>query len=362
MGKTNGFYNPTDLAAFARALFERAGLTHEDAGVVADGLVKANLRGLDSHGVARIPMYLARLRAGIVKPQPAIAVTRVAPAATLVDGDSGMGFIVGRRAMEEAISIASESGVGLVGVRHSTHFGMAALYVLQALDAGYISLVFTNSSPAIPAWGGRTTFLGASPMAAGVPGASHASYVLDMAMTVIARGKIRLAAVHGETIPEGLALDSEGKPTTDAKKAFEGVLLPFGGIKGAALSMLMDLLAGVFTGADYGGDVAPMYSKDLNAQNVGHLFIAMRPGLFMPREAFDQRMDTFAGRVKNLPRAAGFAEILMPGEPEARTEQLRRATGIPISGEVADELRGEAQRAGVLLPEASLVPLDSPGA
>ncbi|MGH9357389.1 MAG: Ldh family oxidoreductase [Terriglobia bacterium] len=361
MDNAKGLYNPTDLSAFARALFERAGLTEKDAEVVADGLVKANLRGLDSHGVARIPVYLARLRGGGVKPQPAIAVTRVAQAAKLVDGDSGMGFVVGRRAMEEAIAIASESGVGLVGVRRSTHFGMAALYALQAIEAGYISLVFTNSSPAIPAWGGRTTFLGASPMAAGMPGGSHAPYVLDMAMTVIARGKIRLAAMHGEPIPEGLALDSEGKPTTDAKKAFEGVLLPFGGVKGAALSMLMDLLAGVFTGADYGGEVAPLYSTSLEAQNVGHLFIAVQPSLFMAREAFDQRMDTFAGRVKNLPRAAGFAEILMPGEPEVRTEKMRRATGIPISGEVADELRAEARREGIPFPEASSVPLHSPG-
>lgn len=360
MSEKQSFYDASRLTAFTRAMFEHAGLSTGDAAVVADGLVKANLRGLDSHGVARIPVYLARLRGGVVNPQPNVAVIRVAPAATLIDGDNGMGFIVGRRAMEEAIALALENGVGLAGVGHSTHFGMAALYVLQAIEAGYIALAFTNSSPAIPAWGGRTTFLGASPLAAGIPGGSHAPYVLDMAMTVIARGKIRLAAMHGQPIPEGLALDAEGKPTQDARKAFEGVLLPFGGVKGAALAMLMDILAGVFTGAGYGGEVSPLYSGSLEAQNVGHLFIAMRPDLFMPREAFDQRMDTFASRVKNLPRAAGFAEILMPGEPEERTEELRRVTGIPISEEVAEELRTEAHGTDIPFPEPSLAPLSPP--
>ncbi|MGH9359381.1 MAG: Ldh family oxidoreductase [Terriglobia bacterium] len=360
MSEKRPFYDAAKLTVFTEALFEQAGLSPRDAAVVADGLLKANLRGVDSHGVSRIPVYLARLRGSVVNPRPNVVTTRVAQAAALIDGDNGMGFIVGRRAMEEAIALASESGVGLAGARHSTHFGMAALYVLQAIEAGYIALAFTNSSPAIPAWGGRTTFLGASPLAAGIPGGSLAPYVLDMAMTVIARGKIRLAAMHGQPIPEGLALDTEGRPTQDAKKAFEGVLLPFGGVKGAALAMLMDLLAGVFTGAGYGGEVAPLYSSSLEAQNVGHLFIAMRPDLFMPRETFNQRMDIFADRVKNLPRAAGFAEILMPGEPEERTEELRRATGIPISAEVAEELRAEGRRADIPFPEPSSGPQGSP--
>ena len=152
------------------------------------------------------------------------------------------------------------------------------------MNAGYIAMAFTNSSPAIPAWGGREAFLGASPFAAGIPGGQQSPYLLDMAMTVIACGKIRLASMHGESIEPGLALDAEGKPTTDAKKAFEGVCLPFGGAKGSALAMLMDLLAGVLTGANYGGDVKSLYFDHSEPQNVGHLFIAIKPDLFIPKE------------------------------------------------------------------------------
>jgi LDH2 family malate/lactate/ureidoglycolate dehydrogenase len=357
MNNTGNYFDPASLAAFTTDIFEKAGLREKDAAMVAEGLVKADLRGIGSHGVSRIPMYLERLQRGVVNPKPEIKVTRVAGAVALVDGDDGMGFITGKRAMDEAIKIAAESGIGMVGVRRSTHYGMAALYVLQAIDAGYIALAMTNSSPAIPVWGGRTTFLGAAPLAAGVPGGTREPYVLDMAMTVIARGKIRLAATHGTPIPEGLALDKEGRPTTDAKKAFEGVCLPFGGVKGSALSMLMDLLAGMYTGANYGGEVKSLYFDHSAPQNVGHLFIAMRPDLFISKQEFEQRADTFVDRVKSLPRAAGFDEIMMPGEPEEITERMRRGTGIPLSDQVLGELKAEAERAGITFPQWSSEPL-----
>jgi LDH2 family malate/lactate/ureidoglycolate dehydrogenase len=357
MNTTETYVDPAHLAAFAADLFRKAGLPESDAVIVAEGLVKADLRGIASHGVSRIPMYLERLRRGVVNPKPEIKVTRVANAVTVIDGDDGMGFITGRRGMEEAIKLAAESGIGMVGVRRSTHYGMAALYVLQAIEAGYIALAITNSSPAIPVWGGRTTFLGAAPLAAGIPGGTRAPYILDMAMTVIARGKIRLSATQGMPIPEGLALDKEGQPTTDAKKAFEGVCLPFGGVKGAALSMLMDLLAGMFTGANYGGEVKSLYFDHSAPQNVGHLFIAMRPDLFISRQEFEQRADTFVDRVKDLPRAAGFDEILLPGEPEERTERVRRGSGIPLTEQVIGELKIEAERASISFPQGSPEPL-----
>jgi LDH2 family malate/lactate/ureidoglycolate dehydrogenase len=357
MSDRESYFDPAHLTVFVTRVFEKAGLPQADAAIVAKGLVKADLRGVGSHGVSRVPMYLERLRKGVVNPRPRMTVRRVAGAVALLDGDDGMGFIAGRRGMQEAIQLAAESGIGMVGVRRSTHYGMAALYVLQAIEAGYIALALTNSSPAIPAWGGRTTFLGAAPLAAGVPGGSAQPYVLDMAMTVIARGKIRLAAVHDTPIPEGLALDNEGRPTTDAKKAFEGVCLPFGGVKGAALSMLMDLLAGLYTGANYGGEVKSLYFDHSAPQNVGHLFIAMKSDLFISHREFEQRADIFVERVKNLPRAAGVDEIMIPGEPEERVEQKRRRTGIPLTEKVSSELRAEAERAGVAFPAASAEPL-----
>ena len=361
MSKGQSYFDPAHLTALVTGIFVKADLPEEDAAIVAEGLVKADLRGVGSHGVSRVPMYLERLRRGLVNPRPKITITPVAGAVALLDGDDGMGFIAGRCGMQEAIQLASVSGIGMVGVRRSTHYGMAALYVLQAIEAGYIALALTNSSPAIPVWGGRTTFLGAAPLAAGVPAGKAQPYVLDMAMTVIARGKIRLAAMHDKPIPEGLALDKDGRPTTDAEKAFEGVCLPFGGVKGAALSMLMDLLAGLYTGANYGGEVKSLYFDHTAPQNVGHLFLAMKPDLFMPRQEFEQRADTFVDRVKKLPRAAGVDEIMIPGEPEERVEQTRRRTGVPLTDKVSSELRAEAKRVGVTFPAASAKPLQLSG-
>ena len=356
MGGTR-YFRPLELSDMASGLFAAAGLRSEDARVVGDDLVRANLRGIDSHGVSRIPMYLERLRRGLVTARPDIRVEQVAGAVSLVDGDNGMGFLASHRAMDEAVSLAARSGIGLVGVKRSTHFGMGALYALQAIEAGYMSMVFTNSSPAIPMWGGRTTFLGASPIAAGIPGGKRAPYVMDMAMTVIARGKIRLASMRGEPIAPGLALDSKGHPTTDATAAFAGVCLPFGGVKGSVLATLMDLMAGAFTGANFGGDVKSLYFDHSGPQDVGHLFFAIKPDLFMRLEDFEARMDDFVERIKVLPRAAGVDEVMMPGEPEQRREDERRLTGVPITDNVLTDLMKEAEVAGLAFPQGSDVSL-----
>lgn len=340
------------LTEYARAMFLSAGLREADAALVAGDLVKANLRGIDSHGVSRIPMYLERLRRGLVNPRPNVTLTKVAGAVAHVDGDNGMGFIASDAAMNAACDLAADMGIGLAGVHRSTHFGMGACYALRAIERGYISLIFTNSSPAIPMWGGRTTFLGASPIAAGIHGGKHPPYVMDMAMTVIARGKIRLAAMKGDPIPQGLALDVDGNPTTDAAKAFEGVCLPFGGVKGSVLGTLMDLLAGLFTGANFGGDVKSLYFDHSEPQNVGHLFFAIRPDLFMALTDFQARMDTFYERIKELPRAAGVDEIMLPGEPEQRREDQRRQGGIPVTDNVIADLTAEGARVGVAFPSA----------
>ena len=176
-------------------------------------------------------------------------------------------------------------------------------------------------------------------------------------MTVIARGKIRLAAVRGESIPAGVALDDGGHPTTDAAKALEGVCLPFGGVKGSVLATLMDLLAGAFTGANFGGDVKSLYLDHSGPQDVGHLFFAFKPDLFMTLENFEARMDIFAERIKDLPLAAGVDEVMMPGEPEQRKEDERKITGIPVTATVVDDLRAVAERAGARFPKGFDNPL-----
>ncbi len=218
------------------AIFAGHGLPGPDAARVAECLLEADLRGIASHGVNRIPIYTKRLRLKLVAPKPEIKLTPLAPAAAHLDGGNGMGFVVASRAMQESIELARQFGIGMAMAMNSNHFGIAASYLLQALGAGMAAIVFTNASPAMPVWGGRTPFLGTSPLGMAVPG-GKVPLVLDMATSVAARGKIRRAAQRKEPIPEGWALDAQGRPTTDAEAAYEGIVLPLGGPKGSGLSL-----------------------------------------------------------------------------------------------------------------------------
>jgi LDH2 family malate/lactate/ureidoglycolate dehydrogenase len=353
------FVEHDEADAFARALLAAHGVPKKDAATVAACLVGADLRGVDTHGLTRLPVYLERVRRGLVNPRPKLFPKRIASAAASLDGQNGFGFVIGMRAMAEAISLARKSGVGIVAARRSTHFGMAASYVLQALDAGFVSLVFTNASRAMPPWGGREGLLGTSPLAAGAPGGKLAPFVLDMSPAVAARGKIRIAERRGEKIPLGYALDGEGRPTTDPTEALKGVVLPIGGHKGSGLAMLMDIFGGVLSGAAFAGDVADQYKAFDRSQNVGHFFLAMKPDLFISKKEYRSRMDTLVERVRACPKAEGCDEILLPGEPESREEEKRRRTGIPYSAAEIDPLQEEAARAGVAKLDVSSKALDS---
>jgi LDH2 family malate/lactate/ureidoglycolate dehydrogenase len=341
------YAHATDADAFARRLLIAHGVPDTDAAIVAACLVSADLRGVDTHGLCRLPGYLDRLRRGLINPRPALAPRRVTPVAATLDGQNGFGFAVGTRAMHEAITMAREYGIGIVSVRRSTHFGMAASYVLQALDAGMIALVFSNASPAMPPWGARAALLGTNPFAAGAPAGKHPPFLLDMSPAVAARGKIRRAERRGEAIPLGYALDGSGRPTTDPKAALGGVVLPIGGYKGSGLAMLMDIFGGVISGANFGGDVGDQYKAYDRPQDVGHFFLAMRPDLFVPEEEYRTRMDTLIERVHAAPTAQGFDEVLVHGEPELRHEAERRRTGIPYSASEVGALQEEAAKAGV---------------
>jgi LDH2 family malate/lactate/ureidoglycolate dehydrogenase len=321
--------------------------------------VHADLRGVDTHGLVRVPGYLDRLRRGLTNARPTLAPQRITPGIAALDGQNALGFVVGTRAMEEAIAMAREFGVGIVAARHSTHFGMAASYVLQAIEAGMVALVFTNAARAMPPWGGREALFGTSPLAAGAPGGRLGPFVLDMSPAVAARGKIRRAARRGEKIPLGYALDDTGRPTTDPAAALRGVVLPIGEYKGYGLSMLMDIFCGVIGGAACGGDVGDMYKDYDRPQDVGHFFLAMKPDLFVPMADYRARMDKVIERTRGCEKAEGFDEILVAGEPEARYEAARRKTGIPYSVGEIEALQQEAARAGVEKLAVSNQPLDA---
>ena len=336
------------LREFVAALFVAAGMNSRDGLTVSDCLVEANLRGVDTHGVFRAAGYLERLRRGTINATPSIDVQRVAHAALMVNADNAHGAVAGTHAMAEGIGLARQTGIALVSIRQSNHYGMAAYYVLQAIAEDMVAMAFTNSSPALPPWGGSRAFLGTSPLAVGIPGGRGLPFVLDMAMTVLARGNVYAAARHEESIPEGLALDKHGRPTTDPQELIDGgTMLPFGGVKGAALAMLMDILGGVFSGSGFGGAVANPLLEPGKQANVGHMFLIFRPDLTMPLHEFQDRMDALVERTKAQPRAAGVEEILIPGERELRCRSARLKNGIPLKPGTLDSLNGEAKKAGL---------------
>ncbi len=345
------FIDHNELRAFVTGLFAHHGLPDKDAATCANALVMADLRGVWSHGVVRMPMYCGRLRAGVANASPAITVNKVAAATAHIDGDDGLGLVVAPRAMDEAIALAHEAGIGMAGVKRSGHFGMAALYAAQAAEAGCLGLVFTNASPALPPFGAARKFFGTSPFSFAAPaGKSKPAFLIDMAMSMVARGKLKFSAQRGEPIPEGYALDAEGRPTTDGKAAFEGVVLPFAAHKGAALSWMQDILGGVFTGAAFGGEARNPFTGLDGPQGTGHLFIAIKADAFQPLATFEERMATLDDRAKALPRADGFAEILAPGEPESRATTRHEDKGVPLTPDILDALRDEGDAAGVEWP------------
>ncbi|MCS0496536.1 Ldh family oxidoreductase [Ancylobacter sp. MQZ15Z-1] len=353
------YARPQDAEAFATRVVAANGLPEADAAIVARCLVRADLRGVDTHGLQYLSHYLKRVRSGLINPRPALALEKATPVAAALDGQNAFGFVTSTFAMDGAIGMAREFGVGLVAVRNSTHFGMAANYALQAVEAGYIALVATNASRAMPPWGGRAALFGTSPFAAGAPGGSEIPYVLDMSPAVAARGKIRKAARHGQEIPLGYALDKEGRPTTDPNAALDGgVVLPIGGPKGSAISMLMDILGGVFSGAAFAGAVANQFEDFERPQNVGHFFLAIRPGLFVTEEAFRARMDELVRTVHGAPLAEGFDEILMPGELEGRLEAERLAHGVPYSSTDLARIQAEAAAVGLAPLEVRETPFE----
>ncbi|KAL4914785.1 Malate/L-lactate dehydrogenase [Aspergillus aurantiobrunneus] len=307
------------------------GLRSEDARVMAECLMLADVRGVDTHGLARLPQYLDRVSHGRVRAQPNIQITEKTPVVAHLDGDNGFGFVVATRGMAEAIKRAEIYGIGLVTVNHSKHFGMAATYVLQALQVNMISLVFTNSAKQMPPFGGKDTLLGISPFAAGAPSDSEVPYVLDMAPSVVAMGKIRRAARRGESIPLGWALDADGNPTTDANVALNGSMAPIGGPKGSGIAILMDIMSGVLAGAEFGG----------------HCFITLKPDVFVSTEDFKARMDILVQRVHGVTPAPGFVEVLFPGEPEHRLGEQRRQQGIPYAAAERKMFAECAQQYGV---------------
>lgn len=344
-------YRAEELSVFGCNVLEHLNVPPEDAREVVTSLLEADLRGIGSHGLVRLPVYARRLRAGVVASRPEIKVERPAAAVALMDGGNGLGAVVGARAMATAIELAREVGIGLVGVRRSNHFGTAAHFVRKAVAADLIGTATTNAPPNMAPFGGRTRFLGTNPIAIGIPAGEEAPLIVDMSTSVVARGKIIVAAQQGMAIPEGWAIDADGRPTTDPERALRGAVLPFGGPKGSALSFVVDLLAGVWTGASFAVHLNTL--EDLTRQqDVGHVVTAMRTDLFLSQETFRARMDEALRLLRDSPPAPGVERVLIPGELEATTEAYNRARGAPLPSTTVESLVTLGQQVEVAFPAA----------
>ena len=342
---------PADrLAAFIVRAFTAAGLPADDAQTLADLMVEADLRGSDTHGVIRLPLYVRRIRAGGVNPKPDIHIVSDRPAAALIDGDNGMGHLVMRRAAELAIEKAKANGVGWVGARMSNHAGPAALYVTMPLKHDMIGLYFAvGSSNHLPPWGGSESLLGTNPMAVAVPALDEPPIVLDMSPTVAAYGKVRLKAQRGEQMPAGWMIDRDGKPLTDPKRADEGHLLPIGDYKGSGLSLIIGLLAGALNRAAIGRDVVDFVKEAGKPTNTGQAIAALSIEAFMPPAEFKRGVDRFIRDIRDSPRLPGVERIWLPGE-QSHTKLLdRRAHGVPVPKALRESLDNVARDLNVAL-------------
>ena len=339
-------FPPDRIRDFTKKVLIGNGVPEAGAEIIARCLLAADLRGVDTHGVNRIPSYMARIREGVLNPAAIPTLQQITPVVAQVDGHNAFGFLGANMGMNAAIDMAEQYGIGMVSIKHSNHFGMSAWVVQQAIDAGMMSLVFTNSSPALPVWGGKSKLMGVSPIACGAPAGIQKSFILDMAPSVAARGKIHKAKRRGEKIPSNWALDADGAPTDDPERALEGVMLPMGGPKGSALSIMMDVFSGVLSGSAFAGHVTNPYDPSKPA-DVGHLVIAIKPDLFMSLEDFKERMDYLYQRVTTSEKMKGVDRIYFPGEIEQLTQERRKKDGIPYADAEVDALNEEARRVKV---------------
>ena len=327
------------LRAFIADAFVAAGLPEHDARVCGELIAEADLRGTDTHGVFRMPLYVRRIKAGGVAVRPTIAVLQESDATALVDGGNAMGHLVMHRATALAIEKAAKRGVAWVGARNSNHAGPAALYASMPLAHDMIGLyIAVGNANHMPPWGGIDMLLSTNPIAIAVPAHDELPIVLDMATSVAAYGKVKGAAQRGETMPEGWMMDRQGRPLTDPKRADEGFVLPIGGYKGYALALLFGLLAGTLNGAAMGSDVIDFNADDKSATNTGQLVIALRVDAFGPVEGFKRSVDRIIREMRGSARLPGVDAVRVPGEQSHRRHAQRLAEGIPLHAVLASQL------------------------
>ena len=318
-------------------IFLNKGLKLKHSKQCAEALINAELVGAPSHGLSRLKMYCERLDKKVINNNPKIKIRKISGSITHINADNAIGFVAAQLGIDLAIKNAKKNGIGLVAIKNSGHYGLSGYYAEQAAKKNLIALCFTNAPPAIAPHGAKKTLFGTNPICFAAPTGSKVPFVLDSSVSMINRGKIRVAAKLGKKIQLGVALDKNGNPTTDPKKALQGVQLPIAGFKGSGLAWMVDILSGVLTGGNHGGKVKDPFDDFSGPQNIGHLFIVFKPNLFV--KDYMKRIKENIKRIKKLPKLKGIKKIYYPGENKAARFQLNSKKEISIPSNILNEIK-----------------------
>ncbi len=342
-----------DLRAFCQEAYRRAGVPEDEAYIVADLLATSDLRGVETHGVTRLPIYIQRLHKGYVRSKCRLTFLKEKGPMVYAEANGSMGHVVAHKAMHKAIEKAEEYGIGWISVKDSGHFGVAGLFSMMALEKDFIGYVVSNSAPMMAPYGGRDRIIGNNPLSYAFPAKTCPPLVVDFSCSVVSSGKLILCRKKGERIPLGWAFDKDGLPTEDPYEGYEGggSLAPMGRHKGSGLALAHEILTAVLTGGKWTPNIKSLYEEDKTGiQGTCHSFMALDPDCFIGREKFKQNMDHYIKSVKESGKAKNVDEILMPGEPEFRTESRRLKEGIPLAADTINELISLSQSLQISIP------------
>ena len=326
------------LKSIVKKIFISHRLNKLHASICSNALINAELVGAPSHGLARLMMYCKRIQKKIINPSPKIKIKKISQSISLIDANNSIGFVAADIGIKTAIKSAKKTGIGLVAIKNSGHYGLSGYYAEQAVKKNLIVLCFTNAPPAIAPHGAKKSLFGTNPICFGAPTNSKIPFILDTSVSMINRGKIRRAIKLGLKIPSGVALDKFGKPTTDPKKALEGVQLPIAGFKGSGLAWMVDILSGVFTGGNHSGKVKDPFDDFTGPQNIGHLFIVIKSELFVGKK-YNKRIEENIKTIKKLPKIKGVKEILYPGQNKYQRYKSNLKKEIKISKNIFIEIK-----------------------
>ena len=330
---------PNSLRQLVAKLAAAAGVPVADADLLADALVDADLNGQSTHGVSRLEIYLRRLQRGLIDPRASLTIERSSSGVLVLDANNGLGQVQAVKALDLLAPLARKNGVAVATIRSSQHFGALSYYCNRMASMGFILIAATNCEPAMAPAGGCQAYFGTNPIAASFPTGRGFPLKVDLATSIVARGNIIAAQKEQRPIPEGWALDAEGRPTTDPAAALAGSVLTMAGHKGYALALMVEMLSGVLSGAQIGGAVGSMYKDMEKPQGVGHFFCLIDIAAFMDMKTFHDRTGQLIDEVKAVKKRPDTMEILLPGERSQRTAAGRREHGVPVSSATLGELR-----------------------